>query len=135
MAATVRPQVRPLSPHLSIWKWRVHTVVSIMHRATGNAMSTGGVILFLWWLIAAATGPVAYATFHNVATGWFGLLVGFGLTWVFFQHMMSGIRHLVMDTGSALEIGDSKRFATATFIVSILLTLATWAAILITKGI
>lgn len=135
MAATARPQVRPLSPHLSIWKWRVHTVVSIMHRVTGNAMSTGGVILFLWWLVAAATGPAAYATFHSVATGWFGLLIGFGLTWVFFQHMMSGIRHLVMDTGSALEIHDSKRFATATFIGSTLLTLAVWAIILLTKGI
>lgn len=135
MAAAARPQVRPLSPHLSIWKWRVHTVVSIMHRATGNTMSTLGVILFLWWLVAAATGPAAYATFHSVATGWFGLLVGFGLTWVFFQHMMSGIRHLVMDTGSALEITVNKRFATATFIGSTLLTLAVWAVILFTKGI
>ncbi len=125
---------RPLSPHLSIWKWRVHTIVSIVHRITGNTMAVGAVVLFLWWLIAAATGAAAYGIFLNVATGWFGMLVGVGLTWVFFQHLCSGIRHLVMDTGAGLEIHDSRRMATATFIVSTLLTLVTWLVILSTKG-
>ncbi len=125
---------RPLSPHLSIWKWRVHMTVSILHRATGTALATAAVLLFLWWLAAAATGPTAYATFLNAATGWFGMLVGVGLTLVFFQHMMSGIRHLVMDTGAALEIQASKAFATATFVGSIVLTVLTWAAIYALKG-
>jgi len=124
-----------LSPHLSIWKWRVHMTVSILHRATGTALSTAAVVLFLWWLIAAATGPDAYAVFLSVATGWFGMLVGFGLTWVFFQHMMSGIRHLVMDTGAALELQASKAFASATLIGSVLLTLLTWILIYLTKGL
>ena len=135
MATASRPRVRPLSPHLSIWKWRVHMTVSILHRATGNAMAFGGVVLFLWWLIAAATGPDAYATFHRVATGWFGILVGVGLTWVFFQHMMSGIRHLVMDTGAVLEINANKTFARLTFVGSVLLTALTWGVIALTKGI
>lgn len=125
---------RPLSPHLSIWKWRVHMTVSILHRATGTALATGAVMLFLWWLVAAATGQAAYATFLSVATGWFGILVGVGLTWVFFQHMMSGIRHLVMDTGAALELQASKAFATATMVGSVLLTLLTWIVIYLTKG-
>lgn len=126
---------RPLSPHLSIWKWRVNMTVSILHRATGNALATAAVVLFLWWLVAAATGAEAYKLFHDVATGWFGILVGVGLTWVLFQHMMSGIRHLVMDTGAALEIGASKRFATATLIGAVLLTALTWGVILSTKGL
>lgn len=135
MAPVNRPQVRPLSPHLSVWRWKVNMTVSILHRATGNAMAFGAVVLFLWWLIAAATGPDAYATFYGVATGWFGVVVGVGLTWVMFQHMLSGIRHLVMDTGAALEIHDSKNFATATIVVSLVLTAVTWTAILLTKGI
>lgn len=135
MAIANRPRVRPLSPHMSIWKWRIHMTVSILHRVTGNAMAFGAVVLFLWWLIAAATGPEAYAVFYHVATGWFGILVGVGLTWVFFQHMMSGIRHLVMDTGAALEIHDSKLFATATIVMSLVLTAITWGAILMTKGL
>ncbi len=134
MAATVRPRVRPLSPHLSIWKWRVHMFVSILNRACGVALASAGVLLFLWWLVAAATGAVAYATFHAVATGWFGMLVGFGLTWVFYQHMMNGIRHLVMDTGTGFGLDTNRRFATATLVISVLLTLGTWAVILSTKG-
>ena len=135
MATASRPRVRPLSPHLSIWKWRVHMTVSILHRATGQAMAFGGVVLFLWWLVAAATGPDAYATFHRAATGWFGILIGVGLTWVFFQHMMSGIRHLVMDTGAALEIHASKTFATLTIVAAVVLTALTWGVIALTKGL
>ena len=54
---------------------------------------------------------------------------------VFYQHMMSGIRHLVMDTGQALEVVASKRFATATMIGSVTLTAVTWAAIYSLKGL
>ncbi|WP_416909198.1 MAG: succinate dehydrogenase, cytochrome b556 subunit [Polymorphobacter sp.] len=125
---------RPLSPHLSIWKWKVHMLVSILHRATGQAMALGGVVLFLWWLIAAATGPEAYAFFMIVATSWLGLLVGIGLTWVFFQHMMTGIRHLVMDTGQAFDIETSRTFALMTMVASVLLTATVWAYILLGKG-
>ena len=131
--AIARP--RPLSPHLSIWRWRVHMLVSILHRITGNAMAFGGVAIFLWWLVALASGPAAYATFYKVATGWFGLLVGVGFTWTFFQHFCSGIRHLVMDTGAAMEPHVSRRFATGTLVVSTALTLIVWAYILSAKGI
>jgi succinate dehydrogenase / fumarate reductase cytochrome b subunit len=126
---------RPLSPHLGIWKWQVHAIVSILHRITGNAMALGAVVLFLWWLIAAATGPGAYATFMAVATGWFGILVGFGLTWVFFQHLASGIRHLFMDTGAGFDLVTSRSTATATLLASTLLTLLTWIAIYLHKGL
>jgi succinate dehydrogenase / fumarate reductase, cytochrome b subunit len=126
---------RPLSPHLGIWKWQVHAIVSILHRITGNAMALGAVVLFLWWLIAAASGPQAYAVFMHVATGWFGMLVGFGLTWVFFQHMCSGIRHLIMDTGQGYDLATSRTMATATLVASVFLTLMTWAFIIFGKGI
>ena len=138
MATATRPRgpaARPLSPHLSIWKWRVHMAVSITHRATGNAMAFGAVVLFLWWLIAAATGPAAYATFYGVATGWFGVVVGIGLTWTLFQHMASGVRHLVMDTGGGYDLETSRMTATATYIASLLLTLVVWGAIFLTKGV
>jgi succinate dehydrogenase / fumarate reductase cytochrome b subunit len=120
---------------MTIWKWQVHAVVSILHRITGNAMAFGAVVLFLWWLVAAATGPEAYATFMHVATGWFGMFVGFGLTWVFFQHMCSGIRHLVMDTGEGFDLATSRAMASATLLVSVLLTILTWIAIYLHKGL
>ncbi len=125
---------RPLSPHLSIWKWQIHAIVSIVHRITGNAMAMGAMLLFLWWLIAAATGPEAYQTFMGVAKGWFGFVIGIGFTWTFFQHMCSGIRHLVMDTGQGYELETARKSATSTIVASLLLTIATWGVIYIYKG-
>ena len=68
MAAN-RPIARPISPHLSVFKWRFTMAVSIVHRATGAVLAFGGGVLFLWWLLAAASGPDAYAQFYGVARG------------------------------------------------------------------
>lgn len=105
---------------------------SIMHRVTGDGMATVGTILLVWWLAAIAAGAEAYATFLDVFTtasgrlnvlGW---IVGVGLTWSLFQHMMSGIRHLVMDTGAAFELKLNRNLAVMTFVASTLLTVAFW---------
>src|SRR3954471_13729340 len=85
-AAMHRNPERPLSPHLSIWRWGPHMLVSILHRVTGGGLATVGAIALVWWLMAAASGPEAYATFTHWATTWFGILVGVGLSWAFFQH-------------------------------------------------
>jgi succinate dehydrogenase / fumarate reductase cytochrome b subunit len=129
--STTRPSVRPLSPHLQVYRWKVHMLVSIFHRATGIALATGGVLILVWWLAAAAAGPSAYATFSGVANSWLGKLVLFGLTWVFFQHLCSGLRHLYLDTGAGYELGANRRLATFTLIASALLTLAVWAVVLV----
>jgi succinate dehydrogenase / fumarate reductase cytochrome b subunit len=126
---------RPLSPHLSIWKWQVHAIVSILHRITGNAMALGAVMFFLWWLLAAATGPEAYRTFMHVATGPLGLVIAFGFTWTFWQHMASGLRHLVMDTGQGYDLGTSRSTASATLIFSVVFTILTWVVIYLWKGL
>jgi len=52
------------------------------------------------------------------------------LTWSFFQHLLSGVRHLVMDTGAAFELGINKTSANLTILGSILLTAALWAFLL-----
>src|SRR3954465_8529380 len=80
MAAT-RP--RPLSPHLTIWRWGPHMVVSILHRATGIALSIAGLALLSWWLSALSQGAEAYATFSKAAHSPVGLIVLVGLTWSF----------------------------------------------------
>src|SRR3954465_7319379 len=85
MAAT-RP--RPLSPHLTIWRWGPHMVVSILHRATGIALSIAGLALLTWWLMAIAQGQDSYAHFTKIATHPVGLIVLVGLTWAFFQHLL-----------------------------------------------
>src|SRR5438128_10581276 len=124
MAAT---NPRPLSPHLTIWRWGPHMVVSILHRATGTALSIAGLAVLTWWLMALAEGQDAYATFAKLAAHPVGIIVLVGLTWSFFQHLLSGIRHLVMDTGAAFELTTNKRFAVLTIIGSVLLTALIWA--------
>ena len=89
-------------------------------------MSFAGLAILTWWLFAVSTGPEAYANFTKVATSPLGLVVLVGITWSFFQHLLSGIRHLVMDTGAAFELGINKRFAILTLVGSVALTAAVW---------
>ena len=110
--------------------------VSIVHRATGSGMATVGTILFVWWLVAAASGPAAYDAFLDIFTVQSGALnvlgwvIGVGMTWAFFQHMASGVRHLFLDQGANFELKANKRTAVATFVVSVLATAAFWIWIL-----
>ena len=102
-------------------------LVSILHRITGGALSVAGLAFLAWWLLAISEGPESYATFIKAATHPLGLIVLAGLTWAFFQHMLSGIRHLVMDSGAAFELDTNKRFAILTIVGSLMLTAAVWA--------
>lgn len=107
-------------------------LVSILHRATGDGMATVGMALLVWWLAAIAAGAQAYATFVDTFThadgrlNMVGWVIGVGLTFALFQHMMSGIRHLVMDTGAAFELKANKTFAMMTMVASTLLTVLFW---------
>ena len=127
--ANVRDRARPLSPHLSIWKWGPHMAVSIVHRATGTGMATVGTILFVWWLLALAQGPAAYGAFLDLFTltngklNIAGYVFGIGLSWAFFQHMASGVRHLFMDLHIGLDKDSGRKSAVAVFAVSLPLTL------------
>jgi succinate dehydrogenase / fumarate reductase, cytochrome b subunit len=127
MAAT---NPRPLSPHLTIWRWGPHMIVSILHRATGTALSIAGLAVLTSWLLAIAQGQDAYAHFTKIATHPVGIIVLVGLTWSFFQHLLSGVRHLVMDTGAAFELGVNKTFAILTLVGSVVLTAALWVYVL-----
>lgn len=121
---------RPLSPHLTIWRWGPHMLVSILHRMTGVGLSTIGAAAFVWWLVAAATSEEAYETFIAWATSWFGILIGLGLSWAFFQHTLSGIRHFVLDIGAGYELSTNKFWSLMTLVGSAILTILFWVIIL-----
>ncbi|HET9811718.1 MAG TPA: succinate dehydrogenase, cytochrome b556 subunit [Sphingomicrobium sp.] len=118
---------RPMSPHLSIWRWGPHMVVSILHRITGVGLSIAGLAVLTWWLMAISGNADDYSAFTDAASGWFGKLVLIGLTWAFFQHLFSGIRHLVMDTGMGFELKANKTGAVLTIVGSIAATILLWA--------
>ena len=118
---------RPLSPHLTIWRWGPHMLVSILHRITGSGLTLVGLPILVWWLVSASGGPEAYASFADLATSLPGLVVLIGLTWAFFQKTFAGIRHLVMDTGMGFELRSNKMGAIATIVASVIATAALWA--------
>jgi succinate dehydrogenase / fumarate reductase cytochrome b subunit len=130
----MRNASRPLSPHLTIWRWGPHMVVSILHRATGTALAIAGGIGFAWWLAAAASGHEQYDRFMAVAQSWIGIVVAVGLSWSFFQHLFSGLRHLLLDTGAGYELRANRSWAIMTMVGSAAATLAMWAYIYSTRG-
>ena len=121
---------RPLSPHLSIYRFRPTMAMSILHRITGSALYVG-TLLFVWWLVAAASGPEAF----SYASAFFGSIIGrivlFGYTWALLHHMFGGIRHLIWDTGIGLGKETSTKLAQATLVASLALTLILWVGIVV----
>lgn len=125
---------RPLSPHLTIWRWGPHMLVSILHRATGMALTIAGLALLTWWLVALSGSSGGYGDFSDAASHPVGLIVLIGLSWAFFQHMLSGIRHLIMDVGAGFELNTNKTMAYLTLVGSAVLTIALWAYILLVRA-
>ncbi|HSG35439.1 MAG TPA: succinate dehydrogenase, cytochrome b556 subunit [Sphingomonadaceae bacterium] len=122
---------RPLSPHLSIWKWGPAMLVSILHRLTGDGMALVGLGVLLWWLGALAAGETAYGEFVELATTPYGYVVLVGLSWAFFNHMVSGIRHFVLDIGAGYELDTNKAWSIASIAIGIALTAAFWALVML----
>jgi succinate dehydrogenase / fumarate reductase, cytochrome b subunit len=124
-AKTSRLKDRPLSPHLQIYKPMLTMMMSIVHRITGAALYLG-TLLLVWWLIAAAAGPNAYAAVQWFMETLFGRLILFGYTWALIHHMLGGIRHLIWDTGRGFEQNEREWLALATAVGSVTLTLMLW---------
>lgn len=121
---------RPLSPHLTVYRFRPTMAMSILHRITGGALYVG-TALVVWWLIAAASGPDAF----SYASAFFGSIIGrlilFGYSWALLHHMAGGIRHLVWDTGAGLGREESTKFAIATLVASLVGTVLLWLVVVI----
>ena len=118
---------RPLSPHLQIYKPQITSFMSIMHRVTGCALGVG-TLLFAWWLVAAASGPAAYAQVHGFMGSILGRLILLGFTFALFYHLCNGIRHLFWDAGYGFELKDAYRSGWIVVAVSLVATAVSWMA-------
>ena len=125
MADTRRPVERPLSPHLGIYRMTLTMAMSIVLRITGGALFFG-TLLFCWWLLAAASGPTAYAKVQAFMSSIIGMLILFGYTWALIHHMLGGIRHLIWDTGRGFGPAEREWLALANLVASIGLTIIIW---------
>lgn len=94
---------RPLSPHLQVYRPQITSILSILHRITGVAL-TLGTVLVAWWFLAAATGPGYFQFVDGLLTSWIGTLILLGSAWALCFHFCNGVRHLVWDMGYGFEL-------------------------------
>lgn len=119
---------RPLSPHLSIYRFTWTMAMSIVHRVTGSALYAAMplVAIYLW---AVADGAESYDVLVRLAGSWLGQLVLIGLSWALIHHAIGGIRHVVWDTGAGLDRASRFLWAQMTLLGSVALTVLLWLTI------
>jgi succinate dehydrogenase / fumarate reductase cytochrome b subunit len=113
---------RPLSPHLSAYRFTLSMMMSVGHRVTGVPLYFG-TLLLVWYLVAAATDKKSFDLVAWVMGSFLGQLVLLGYTWALLQHLINGIRHLIYDAGYGWEDPTRERLVYATLIVPIVLTI------------
>jgi len=118
-------RTRPLSPNIQIYQPQLTSVLSIANRITGVVLSVCAIVLVVW-LIAAATGPQAYAAVQGAIASWIGQIVLFACAFAFFLHLCGGIRHLVWDAGYGFELRSIYVSGWTVVAASVALTLAAW---------
>jgi succinate dehydrogenase / fumarate reductase cytochrome b subunit len=117
---------------MQIWRWTITMAASITHRITGGALAVG-MLFLVWWLIAAASGPDAYAVFAAVAGHPVGQVILFGLLWSLAFHLLNGIRHLAWDLGYGFSMPTSRLTAALVYGLSLLIAIGAFAVGLIVR--
>jgi succinate dehydrogenase / fumarate reductase, cytochrome b subunit len=133
MSNSTAKRTRPLSPNIQIYRPQLTSVLSIANRMTGVVLSVCAVVLVVW-LLAAATGPEAYAAVQDAIASWIGQIVLFGCTFAFFLHFCGGIRHLVWDAGYGFDLRSMYASGWAVAAASASLTVTAWVASLFLRG-
>jgi succinate dehydrogenase / fumarate reductase cytochrome b subunit len=114
---------RPLSPHLSVYRFKYTMVSSITNRGTGLAL-TAGLLVLLYWIMAILGGPETYERAEHVLGHPIFKIILSGFLWAFSYHLIAGIRHLIWDTGRGMEKRQSQTSAWLVGGLSIVLALA-----------
>ena len=116
---------RPLSPHLSVYRWPITMTLSILHRATGAGLSLGFAVLAVW-LTSAATSAECYAAVNGFLRSTIGQLLLIGWSFAFFFHLSNGVRHLFWDAGRGFEKHQANASAWFVIVLTVALTIALW---------
>ena len=133
MSVANRPVHRPLSPHLQVYRPQLTSVLSILHRATGIALSVGALYLATWVIYAAAS-PRAYAYFQGFNSSIVGRILLAGWLFCIFYHLCNGIRHLFWDAGLGFELKTAYASGWAVLAATAVLTLIAWGVALGMRG-
>ncbi len=124
---------RPLSPHLTIYRPQITSVLSISHRISGVLLALAAVLL-VWWLSALAVGPDYFATVQVALGSGLGRIVLFFMTLAVFYHLCNGIRHLVWDTVHGFELEAIRRGGQIVVAAAVALTVVVWLIAYLGRG-
>lgn len=131
--ATSSTRKRPLSPFLTVYRWQYTMALSILHRVTGCALSVG-LLLFAYWLVAAASGHDAYQTARDFFAHPVVRILLIGFSFAFFYHLLNGARHMTWDTGQGLERKAARVSGWIVFLGAIVCTALFWLLIVRNAG-
>ncbi|KAL2040647.1 hypothetical protein N7G274_006626 [Stereocaulon virgatum] len=100
-------RLRPVSPHLSIYRPQITWYLSISNRITGSLLSGG---LYIFSLAYLASPLFGWHLESASLSEWFGSLnafakggIKFMIAMPFTFHSFNGVRHLVWDVGKELS--------------------------------
>lgn len=116
-------RTRPLSPHISIYKPQITSILSITHRLTGVTLFIG-VLLLVWWMVSVIYGCDCITPLFKTVPGQVFLAA-----WSFalFYHLCNGMRHLFWDIGKGFEMATVRKSGIVVVISAIALTALSWA--------
>lgn len=114
---------RPLSPHLSIYKPQITSILSISHRLTGLGLFIGALLLG-WWITFSVYGNCN--CINNLISSTVGRVFLFLWTLALYYHLLNGIRHLFWDMGKGFEIKTVNKSGTFVLLGAVGLTIASW---------
>ena len=116
---------RPVSPHLSVYRWQYTMALSILHRFTGVVLSVGSVAL-VGCLLTLAMGPAEFYRWESVFRSPLAQLAALGWTYCLFYHFANGLRHLAWDAGRGFGLKQARLSGWFVFLFSLAATGAYW---------
>lgn len=124
---------RPLSPHLSIYKPQISSVLSIMHRITGVFLFIF-IIALSWLMILMLSSSMGFALlewdFLSIVNSCFFKACLLGVLFCLYFHLFNGIRHLFWDIGLGFEISSMHKSGWFVMLCTLLMTAFTLYLIL-----
>ena len=116
---------RPTSPHLTIYRKQISSVLSITHRLTGLWL-TLGMLALVAWLYVVAYVPGIYPDLYKCVGSLPGKLALASWMAAFYYHLLSGIRHLFWDIGKGYAVPTMNFTGWLVVIGTVLLSVMTW---------
>lgn len=126
--------MRPIAPHLQVWRWHLTMAASILTRATGIALY-GGAVLAAIWFAALMLGPDLFSVIMALLGTWIGKTILFGLTVSVFYHLAAGLRHLAWDAGAGFQPRIANMTAVAAMAFALVASIVVWALALQTGAV